>query len=282
MLHPGDEPTQDEINEYLAYAIEGRRRVKEQLNKRKPDDEFASINLGYFDADGNLIIVFCPESRDAAASQNPTRTSAMQDVGASQSTDSPPAVATAVPALPASAVEAEKLPVTEIAGGEVIATDAPTAPRERHYRIHYGATGYSYESIFKDYLPGAEKIIIEDPFIRQQHQIINFLRFCETAVRIGKPKKITLVTKFDNQMEKDEAMTKLFTVADSLKLFDVVLEIKENITLHDREIRLSNGWKIKIGRGFDIYQRPDDWLQIGANDLDLRPCLETMVDIYKT
>ena len=50
--------------------------------------------------------------------------------------------------------------------------------------------------------------------------------------------------------------------------------------LHDREIRLSSGWTVKIGRGFDIYQRPDDWLNIGANDLDLRPCLETTVDVF--
>ena len=160
--------------------------------------------------------------------------------------------------------------------------EPPREPKERHYRIHYGATGYSYESIFGDYLPGAEEIVIEDPYIRQQHQIINFLRFCETAVRIGKPKKIILVTRFDNQLEKDEAMAKLLTIADSLKQFDVVLEIKENEQLHDREIRLSNGWKIKIGRGFDIYQRPDDWLQVGANDLDLRPCLETNVDVIRT
>jgi ATP-dependent Lon protease len=61
-----------------------------------------------------------------------------------------------------------------------------------------------------------------------------------------------------------------------------MLEIKENSALHDREIRLSNGWAIKIGRGFDIYQRPDEWFQIGANDLDLRQCLETNVDIIKS
>ena len=154
-------------------------------------------------------------------------------------------------------------------------------PKERHYRIHYGGTGYSYESIFGDYLPGAEDIVIEDPYIRQQHQIINFLRFCETAVHTGKPKKITLVTRFDDPKERDEALPKLSIIADSLKQFDVVLEIKENSALHDREVQLSNGWRIKIGRGFDIYQRPDDWLQVGANDLDLRPCLETNVDVIR-
>jgi ATP-dependent Lon protease len=62
---------------------------------------------------------------------------------------------------------------------------------------------------------------------------------------------------------------------------DVRLEIRINPGLHDREIKLSNGWSIKIGRGFDIYQRPDDRLHIGSNDLDLRPCLETSVDFVR-
>lgn len=277
MLHPGDEPTQQEINEYLAYAIEGRRRVKEQLNKKKPDDEFANINLGYFDPDGNLIVVYCPESREADATQNPTRAQTLKDDQGARPEMLPPELVSTVPSVPVSSIEATTLPI-ESENDLVVSR---TEPKERHYRIHYGATGYSYESIFGDYLPGAEEIVIEDPYIRQQHQIINFLRFCETAVRVGKPKTITLVTWFENQFEKDEAMSKLSTIAESLKQFDVVLEIRENSALHDREIRLNNGWRIKIGRGFDIYQRPDDWLQIGANDLDLRPCLETTVDVFK-
>ena len=154
-------------------------------------------------------------------------------------------------------------------------------PKERHYRIHYGAIGFSYERIFGEYLVGAEEIVVEDPYIRANHQIINFLRFCETSIRVGNPKRIRLITKFDNQLEKDEAIAKLFTLADSLKQFDVTLEIKENSTLHDREVRLSNGWTIKIGRGFDIYQKPEDWMHIGATDLDLRPCLETNIDVIR-
>ena len=37
---------------------------------------------------------------------------------------------------------------------------------------------------------------------------------------------------------------------------------------------------IKIGRGLDFYQRPTSWFDIGSNDLTLRKCLETKVDIY--
>lgn len=281
MLHPGDDPTQEELNEYLEYAIEGRRRVKEQLNKKKPDDEFANINLGYVDPDGNLRIIHCPESKDAAATQNPVRRSLEVAGAAPLIADSTQEVAAASP--PPEAKPPIPDPVISPLPGEPSPAPKTEAtgrvPKERSYRIHYGATGHSYESIFGDYLPGADEIVVEDPYIRQHHQIVNFLRFCETAVRLGPPKKIVLVTKFDSEVEEDEAMAKLFTIADSLKIFDVALEIQKTPTLHDREVRLSNGWRITIGRGFDIYQRPDDWLQVGANDLGLRPCLETNVDV---
>ena len=291
MLHPGQDPTQEEINEYLEYAIEGRRRVKEQLNKKKPDDEFANINLGYYRPDGTLVIVYCPESKHSAATQTPRRTSSV-DVPAANEPPPPVAPSPVTPqpvAKPEPAATVESPATGALAESPTPATPAsvvdaiPTAmePKERHYRIHYGAIGYSYERIFGAYLTGAEEIIVEDPYIRQHHQIVNFLRFCETVVRLGKPKRIKLVTKFDNQPEKDEAMAKLFTIADSLKESDVVLEIRENNALHDREVRLSNGWTVKIGRGFDIYQKPDDWLTVGANDLDLRPCLETSVDVIR-
>lgn len=52
--------------------------------------------------------------------------------------------------------------------------------------------------------------------------------------------------------------------------------------LNDREIRIDNGWVIKIGRRLDFFQKPDSWLGIGANDLSLRRCLETKVDIFRS
>jgi ATP-dependent Lon protease len=49
------------------------RRVKEQMNKRKPDDEFARINLSFIDKEGNDVIVQCPESMGASATLEPAR-----------------------------------------------------------------------------------------------------------------------------------------------------------------------------------------------------------------
>jgi ATP-dependent Lon protease len=75
ILHPSGTATDEEFEEYVAYAVECRRRVKEQMNKRKPDDEFAQINLSYQRTDGTEVVVFCPESKDASATQQPARTS---------------------------------------------------------------------------------------------------------------------------------------------------------------------------------------------------------------
>ncbi len=278
MLHPGQDPTQDEINEYLEYAIEGRRRVKEQLNKKKPDDEFASINLGYFDPAGRLVTVWCPESKDAAATQSPVRRPLSEDETKPKTPEGDEVVQAGVQLTRG---QSAPLPPPNQPGMQDDDAAVTVVAKERHYRIHYGATGYSYDTIFADYLPGADEIEVEDAYIRQHHQIVNFLRFCETAVRLGPPKKITLITKFDSKAEEDEAMAKLWTITDSLRLFNVELVIVKNPKLHDREVRLSNGWRVKIGRGFDIYQKPEDWLHVGASDLGLRPCLETNVDISR-
>jgi len=50
ILHPGCSPTDEEFDEYTAYAVEARRRVKEQMHKRKPDGEFAKFNLTFVNA----------------------------------------------------------------------------------------------------------------------------------------------------------------------------------------------------------------------------------------
>ena len=73
LLHPSGACSDTEFDEYLAYAVEGRRRVKEQLNKRKQDDDFAQIHLGYRNHAGELVEVHCPESRGVTATLDPRR-----------------------------------------------------------------------------------------------------------------------------------------------------------------------------------------------------------------
>jgi ATP-dependent Lon protease len=277
ILHPHGPPTDDEFEEYVAYATECRRRVKEQMNKRKPDDEFARINLSYFKASGEEAIVFCPESKDASATQQPARRRL------SQADEQPSAVVKVrAPAQPSPTVEAEPS-ATESPIAPIPAVVAPESVelKEQHFTILYGDTGYSYESIMGPYLQGAKAVVIEDPYIRLQHQIQNFVRFCEMVLKAGTVKKVSLITGYDDKTQLADIAEKLDELKQSLLELDVELEVKLNANIHDREIRLDNGWVIKIGRGLDFYQKPGGWFEVGANDLSLRKCLETKVDIFR-
>lgn len=275
ILHPNGPPTDDEFEEYVAYATECRRRVKEQMNKRKPDDEFARINLSYFKTSGEEVVVFCPESKDAAATQQPARRRLSQASG--PTIDAIVEKSTMQPA-PAAAPSATSSP---IAPSPALLELPPIELKEQHFSILYGDIGYSYESIIGPYLQGAKTVAIEDPYIRLQHQIQNFVRFCEMVLKAGTVKKISLFTGYDDEPQLADITEKLDELKQSLLELDVELEVKPNPNIHDREIRLDNGWTIKIGRGLDFYQKPGGWFEVGANDLSLRKCLETKVDIFR-
>jgi len=121
----------------------------------------------------------------------------------------------------------------------------------QHFTILYGETGYSYESILTQYLAGAKTVEIEDPYIRVTHQIQNFVRFCEAIVKTPAVKKITVYTSYDEQTNMQELSDRLNDIKQSLIELDIELDIKINEHLHDREIRMDNGWIIKI----DIFRR---------------------------
>ena len=272
ILHPGSEPEAAELEEYVAYAVEARRRVKEQMNKRKPDDEFALINLSFFRADGSEVVVYCPESKDAPATQTPSRRS----LGTGEEKPVPvEPVETVVKKQPVSGEAEESEPV------ESVEKRLPEELGEQHFTILYGDTGFIYDSLVGPYLVGAKSVTIEDPYIRARHQINNFVRFCEAVIKTPTVRQIQLITSYDDQTNVAELTEALDALKQSLLEIDVMLDVKVNQNLHDREIRIDNGWVIKIGRGLDFYQKPDNWFAVGANDFSLRRCLETKVDIYQ-
>ncbi len=278
ILHPDGPPSDQEFDEYVGYAVECRRRIKEQMNKRKPDDEFARINLSYYNADGAEVMVFCPESQAASATQQPLRRHLGSVPAATESRASAePPVAPAVVRSPPTAPEIR---------GEVPGPGEPEGERlpelgAKHLTIRYNDTGHTYESLFGAYLVGAKQVVVEDPYIRLQHQIQNFVRLCELLVKQGTVRQIQLITGYEDSNQKADIAEKLSDLSESLRDADIELTLDFNPRLHDRAITLDNGWFIKIGRGLDIYQRPQSWFELGSNDVSLRRCLETNVDIYR-
>jgi len=276
ILHPDGPPNDAEFDEYVEYAVECRRRVKEQMNKRKPDDEFARINLSYHRADGTEVVVFCPESKAASATQQPFRRKLGLEIGGAEleGAEAHVVLTPVEPPVVVHSLSAESdVPAAE--------TTVPPELAERHLTIRYNDTGHTYESLFGAYLAGAKRVVVEDPYVRLPHQIQNFVRLCELLFRQGAVRQIQLITGCDDGNQKSDITEKLSELSESLRDADIDLAIEFNPQLHDRTITLDSGWIIRIGRGLDIYQKPQSWFELGANDLSLRRCLETNVDIYR-
>jgi ATP-dependent Lon protease len=280
ILHPIDRPTDEEFDEYVAYAVEARRRVKEQMNKRKPDDEFANVDLSFFNAEGNEIVVFCPESKEVRATQQPIRKSLDLEIQVDP-LDTPEKKE-----VHHETSETKKSEIPAAVPPPVMEPDKKNTQVnqeliEQHFTIFYDATGHSYETIIGPYLMGAKEVTVEDPYIRAIHQVQNLIRFCEMVVKHSTINKINLITSYNEKTNLSEMRDNLDELKQSLLEIDIILDIKLDLNMHDREIRLDNDWVIKIGRGLDFYQKPSSWFEIGVNDLSLRKCLETKVDIFK-
>ena len=152
--------TDEEFEEYVAYAVECQRRVKEQMNKRKPDDESAKIHLSYNTAKGEEVVVWCPESKDAVATQQPARRRLNGQPEAEAAAPAPVPVPAAVapevvPSAPVGSATATQPQPQQQPIVDSVNPSAPSGPGEQHFTIMYGASGYSYESIVGPYLQGA-------------------------------------------------------------------------------------------------------------------------------
>ncbi|XP_043256186.1 MIT domain-containing protein 1-like [Colletes gigas] len=147
-------------------------------------------------------------------------------------------------------------------------------------KIENGSTGHGYASVFGRFLDATVTYVhIEDPYIRTFHQCQNFVRLCELLVtKCCALSKISLVTTLDTQ-DKNQ-IARLQELKQSLASHLISFEFIFSDTLHDRQILLSNGWVIKIGRGLDYFKPSNGKFALGACDLELRPCLETTVDIF--
>ncbi|NXX77416.1 MITD1 protein, partial [Urocolius indicus] len=159
----------------------------------------------------------------------------------------------------------------------------------KQIRIEENATGFGYEKVFQEYLTEiVSEVWVEDPYIRHIHQasrylLYNFLRFCEMLVKGPcKVKTIHLLTSYDEGSGKNQQISGLEEIGQSLRNHGVTLNVEFSSSIHDREIRFNNGWMIKIGRGLDYFKKPQGRFSIGYCDFDLRPCHETTVDVFHT
>ena len=182
-------------------------------------------------------MVYCPESKHAHATQSPVRKE-LEPQGKTEPDDAKAEDQLSVTDVATIPSDNESSAAVSDSSEEEFLVPESEESQEQHYTIRYDDTGYSYESIIGPYLKGAKEITIEDPYIRLPYQIQNFVRFCETIIKLSLIKKINLVTGYDDSNNEIEIRDKLGELKQSLLEIDAVLNIKLNPHPHDREIRL--------------------------------------------
>lgn len=237
ILFPHGKYDKPEVEELLAFALEGRRRVKEQI--LKIDETFAPVEFSYFAKDtGEERKILTPEEI-----QYPSlaRGGSVASDGPSDSANTDPSTDAAQPG-----------------------PDSKQPPRAQpgHLVIPENSKGWSYRRLFADHLLGAAKITVSDPYIRAFWQIRNFMEFVELVHQLtpeGEETAIHLVTKSDQEkcVEQEEALQKIQDSCTGSRVA-VTFEYDESPTFHARSVTTDTGWKITLDRGLDIFQRFDN------------------------
>lgn len=250
LLYPDGVYTEDEAIELIDFAAESRKRVKDQLyvidetfNAEPAKFEYRNVRTG------DVTKVQTLEEMAVTGRKAP--------VG---------------PTIPDSGSGAAK-------GAEKAVPKALLVAGTTKIRLNQ--TGVSFDSLFGDYLEGANHITIVDPFIRQPYQVDNLIEFIEMArARCADADMLSIHLSTSNDDEH---------APDSIDIFD---ELQEHLAAHgieftydmkathDRFIETDNGWIITLGRGLDIFE-PFGRFSIDRINQKERRCREFSISYSK-
>ncbi|HUM89643.1 MAG TPA: BREX system Lon protease-like protein BrxL, partial [Prolixibacteraceae bacterium] len=244
VIFPDGEYTEEDANLILEFAIENRKRVKDQL--RKMDETFEKVDFSYINKKtGKKTYVHTLEYIENK-----------EQLGLE---DESPEEAEII-------VSEEKLDVSQPTTGLVLA--------EGQKIIRDNQSGVSFDMLFGAYLLGAKEITLTDPYIRLPYQLRNFMEFAKLVSQKKEQLeevKLHLITN-NNEDFIQNSKTAFNEITDSLESLGIIFTYEFDENIHDRSIVMDNGWKIVLGRGLDIFQKTNGWYDIAEYYQEKRLC----------
>ncbi len=101
--------------------------------------------------------------------------------------------------------------------------------------------------------------------------------FCEFIAPAKDHVELDLTTCGDSPEQEAELKAKLVELQNSLVKDRIVFKFTFDKGLHDRFIEADNGWRIIMGRGLDIYYKPEARFSLGFIDQTKRRCKPTTI-----
>lgn len=226
ILYPHGEFKEDELREILDLAIEGRKRVKDQLMRIDPT--YADVRFSYADTSGKAYHIKTLEEEQYPKYYGVDVLAEPEEVDIEPSFDQ---------------VElSEEL-------------------REKHLTFQENMRGISYDSLFGSYLKNTHRIVITDPYIRLFYQARNLMELLETIAKFKPDDEVVgvhLVTVEDSYSgdKQREYLDKIEQSCASVGI-EFTWEFDGANSIHARHIITDSGWKIILDRGLDIFQQYD-------------------------
>ncbi|MGW5750590.1 BREX system Lon protease-like protein BrxL [Nocardia rhamnosiphila] len=232
LIFPHRAATPAEIEELLTFAIEGRKRVKDQI--LRIDRTMDPVHFGYTDA-----------------------THAWHDVCTQEELDYPQYFGH----------ESNDLADNFVPGpGPAISlVDTKAEQPQLHtgvLDVRENTLGQSYRNLLIPHLRDATDIEIIDPYIRQPHQLRNlFELLCDIIAAKSEETEVQVRLVTVEETKRQELQVR--QLADLTEIQTVVQDAGITFTCkfgdprneHDRWITTNTGWRIQLGRGLDIFER---------------------------
>jgi ATP-dependent Lon protease len=241
LIFPNGGETEAEVEELLRFAIECRKRVKDQL--LRIDSTFEAADFHYVASDAAKRAVTTLEEEEFPQFYH--RRSARDGDGSKDQPEITP-----IPAQPSSTPAASDAPADIVTPAFV--------PKPGHVVFTENRKGISFDKIFGPWTDGATRIIITDPYIRKYHQARNVMELIEMLIRRKQPEDqvaVHLVTAPDdgNIQEQRECLDGIAEACTGTGV-DFTWAFDGSGTLHARDITTDTGWKMVLDRGLDIFQ----------------------------
>ncbi|WP_347955799.1 BREX system Lon protease-like protein BrxL [Gordonia aichiensis] len=252
LLYPHEQATAEETEEILRFAIEGRKRVKDQI--LRIDDTMAAVKFGFQPVGGDWQVVTTLEEEEYPEHYH---RNASRDSG--QTVEADAAVGTTQAAIPSPLPEAPE----------------PEPLFEGHRDYAENQRGVSFETMLMPYLRDATEIELHDPYIRMNHQgrnLVELLALIAAAKDPADVVKFRLYTVLESDpVYQQRQVEMLQQIINAALQQGVAVKVHKDPGGHDRWIRTDTGWRINLGRGLDIFQKSDGgWFDFGTSRQEFR------------
>ena len=255
LLYPDGNMTNEEAFELVDFAAESRKRVKDQLYII---DETFKAEPAYFEytdvKTGRQVYIQTMEQIENNIA--PVRKNVPEKIEAEPNKPAavqPPSITASEPAQPHAELQ--------------------TCIKE----IRENQKGISFKKLFGDYIKGAHTITLVDPFIRLYYQIDNLIEFINVVKEMTADQtdvKVHLSTQND-----EDKIPEMIDIFDELteELGAAGIEFTYDFdAVHDRYIKMDNGWTITLGRGLDIFDKYNKFSLCKVNQEERR-CKKSII-----